>query len=243
MKSELVVLRRALVERAAAAAGYEERDELLAALAEQHQDEPVADRDLVPLYAHANPGEVERLREEIETLRSQLGAEISKCNAMEALAKGRTEEVERLEAQLGELVSAVNAQRALNDEISKTGRPPHSDYWNQSIDDAEGRITAALAWIANPSGRKYCGEMKAGVYPGVYVRCGKVHPDFPDKVQECPDCASTEPSAPVEIDERAAFEEAYERGDLMDMEGPFDNPRKNQAFAVWQARAALERKP
>lgn len=52
-----------------------------------------------------------------------------------------------------------------------------------------------------------------------------------------------EPSAPVEIDERADFEAAYDRGDLLAMGGPYENPRKNQAFAVWQARAALERKP
>ncbi|OFS73910.1 hypothetical protein HMPREF3173_10205 [Pseudomonas sp. HMSC08G10] len=52
----------------------------------------------LPLYicpAPAVPGEVERLREEVGDLRSQLGAEISKCNAMEALAQDRAEEIER----------------------------------------------------------------------------------------------------------------------------------------------------
>ncbi|WP_409287489.1 hypothetical protein [Pseudomonas guariconensis] len=53
---------------------------------------------LGPLYTHpapVDPGEVERLREEVGDLRSQLGAEISKCNAMEALAQDRAEEIER----------------------------------------------------------------------------------------------------------------------------------------------------
>lgn len=48
---------------------------------------------------------------------------------------------------------------------------------------------------------------------------------------------------PIEIDEQAAFDSAYDRGELLCTEGPYDNPRKNQAFSTWKARAALERKP
>jgi hypothetical protein len=41
-----------------------------------------------PLYTHADPGKVEQLQQEIETLRSQLGAEISKASGLRTLADG-----------------------------------------------------------------------------------------------------------------------------------------------------------
>lgn len=34
---------------------------------------------------------------------------------------------------------------------------------------------------------------------------------------------------------REQFEQAYDRGEFLALDGPYDNPRKNQAFAVWQA--------
>ena len=45
--------------------------------------------------------------------------------------------------------------------------------------------------------------------------------------------------ATAKVDERAEFDAAYDRGEFMPNDGPYDNPRKNQAFAVWQARAKL----
>lgn len=40
---------------------------------------------------------------------------------------------------------------------------------------------------------------------------------------------------------REQFEAAYERGNFLCMDGPYDNPRKNQAFVIWQAsRQQLE---
>jgi len=59
--------------------------------------------------------------------------------------------------------------------------------------------------------------------------------------------ASAEPSAPVECDERAAFDAAYDRGDFyfeeQRSEVKYKDYRRHQAWAVWQVRAALERKP
>lgn len=34
---------------------------------------------------------------------------------------------------------------------------------------------------------------------------------------------------------REQFEAAYDRGDFLCMDGPYDNPRKNQALAIWIA--------
>lgn len=46
---------------------------------------------------------------------------------------------------LQEVAAAAKARRDLSAEIRTAGRPPHTDYWHQSIDEADARIDAALA--------------------------------------------------------------------------------------------------
>lgn len=50
----------------------------------------------------------------------------------------------QVSAQLAELVAAVKARRDLSEEIRTKGAGPHADYWNQSIVEAEVRITKAM---------------------------------------------------------------------------------------------------
>lgn len=46
---------------------------------------------------------------------------------------------------MSEREEACRAYVALMDEIRSKGRPPHTDYWHQSIDEAEKRVRAAFS--------------------------------------------------------------------------------------------------
>lgn len=48
---------------------------------------------------------------------------------------------------LQEVVAAAQAWMDLRDEIRKAGIPPHTDYWHQSIHEAEERLREALARV------------------------------------------------------------------------------------------------
>ncbi|MBC4641752.1 MULTISPECIES: hypothetical protein [Klebsiella pneumoniae complex] len=51
---------------------------------------------------------------------------------------------QRLAAENVALKSAVTKQIELRSEIKKAGRPPHADFWVQSICEAEDRVSKAL---------------------------------------------------------------------------------------------------
>lgn len=50
----------------------------------------------------------------------------------------------QLAAENEALKSAVTKQIELRSEIKKAGRPPHADFWVQSICEAEDRVSKAL---------------------------------------------------------------------------------------------------
>ncbi len=50
----------------------------------------------------------------------------------------------QLAAENVALKSAVTKQIELRSEIKKAGRPPHADFWVQSICEAEDRVSKAL---------------------------------------------------------------------------------------------------
>ncbi|HBY2484620.1 TPA: hypothetical protein MIS53_20445 [Klebsiella pneumoniae] len=51
---------------------------------------------------------------------------------------------QQLAAENVALKSAVTKQIELRSEIKKAGRPPHADFWVQSICEAEDRVSKAL---------------------------------------------------------------------------------------------------
>lgn len=53
-------------------------------------------------------------------------------------------EFKQLAAENVALKSAVTKQIELRSEIKKAGRPPHADFWVQSICEAEDRVSKAL---------------------------------------------------------------------------------------------------
>ncbi|WP_438436124.1 hypothetical protein [Klebsiella pneumoniae] len=58
--------------------------------------------------------------------------------------KGRSIEMDKLATENVALKSAVTQQIELRSEIKKAGRPPHADFWVQSICEAEDRVSKAL---------------------------------------------------------------------------------------------------
>lgn len=161
-----------------------------------------------PLYTHADPGEVQRLRGLVGLAESEaLSAIVERDELREQLAER--------DALLRDCFTAM-----LKGGYSKPLRE---------------RIKAVLSASAEPSAPK-CGHTAC-------KSLGEPHP-FCDFVQ------SLEPSAPVERDERAAFEAAWSKLHKHEGKSPFMRiePLGNyrwgdvhEGWIMWQARAALER--
>lgn len=65
----------------------------------------------------------------------------------------------QLAAENVALKSAVTKQIELRSEIKKAGRPPHADFWVQSICEAEDRVSKALN--GTPATDAYLAGIKA----------------------------------------------------------------------------------
>ncbi|HFN0808929.1 TPA: hypothetical protein ACHB2H_001420 [Klebsiella pneumoniae] len=82
---------------------------------------------------------IETVNELIRSLESAGELSIKETKVM-ALAKA----FKQLAAENVALKSAVTKQIELRSEIKKAGRPPHADFWVQSICEAEDRVSKAL---------------------------------------------------------------------------------------------------
>lgn len=82
---------------------------------------------------------IETVNELIASLESAGEPSIRETKVM-ALAKA----YQQLAAENVALKSAVTKQIELRSEIKKAGRPPHADFWVQSICEAEDRVSKAL---------------------------------------------------------------------------------------------------
>ncbi|SLX14547.1 hypothetical protein [Klebsiella pneumoniae] len=82
---------------------------------------------------------IETVNELIQSLESAGELSIKETKVM-ALAKA----YQQLAAENVALKSAVTQQIELRSEIKKAGRPPHADFWIQSICEAEDKVNLAL---------------------------------------------------------------------------------------------------
>ncbi|WP_336145033.1 hypothetical protein [Klebsiella pneumoniae] len=82
---------------------------------------------------------ISTVNELIASLESAGELSIKETKVM-ALAKA----FKQLAAENVGLKSAVTKQIELRSEIKKAGRPPHADFWVQSICEAEDRVSKAL---------------------------------------------------------------------------------------------------
>lgn len=234
--------------------------------AEQHQGEPVAWRyrthagglwylsssehnarifenaeqgsSVEPLYTHADPGDVERLRGIIRMHEKTVQEQAEQLAHMRAQLAERDERIElhvKRRMDLAEQITGLHRQikqlRATLQTVVDGGQ------WGAEGRSHEEALKACAGALAD-------GE-KPKAKPGVFEieNCTFDNRPIPSGYTLG---VSAEPSAPVERDERAEFDAAYERGDFYIEEQrsyfKYQDYRRHQAWAVWQARAALERK-
>lgn len=201
-----------------------------------------------PLYTRADPGEVERLRialgntqalldqanyhkaqrgDAIDTLSAQLKQQRAEFAKAQVLEHSKWAElVDDLRAQLAERDALL---REAHDLINSGYLGSHDSRTRRLAGNLRDRIKATLSASAEPS------AMTERIKSAACSTCAS-HP-----------CACAELSVPVKRDERADFDAAYERGDFyleeQRSEVKYQDYRRHQAWAVWQVRAALERKP
>jgi hypothetical protein len=207
--------------------GTKEGQALLTPPAQQHQGEPVACASIKMRMVNG------RLCATVERFDS---GQFTLGELTEVFTHAHPAEVERLRAEIEE--------------------------WNRIFDMQEGKIDALRAQLAEAQAllQKVLGHLKAGkpgeaqvaLYNGLPA---SAEPSAP-KCETCSDqgivgnilnaetCMDCTPSAPVEIDERAAFD-AWFKDHSKDWPFPSESIKaiaRDNDWLVWQARAALERK-
>lgn len=188
--------------------------------------------ELTPLYTHADPAEVGRLRTENNDIRLQAGGMQMDLDTMRP-------DLAEAHALLQVGLTMINRGIvSFDDQIE----------YRQKL--------AALSASAEPSAPiNQCDGCRAGM-PAVdgAHRMGRLG-GYPDtmscqagKYEKCSvlkdsDVRYSNSCGPVEIDERAAFDAAYERGDFyleeQRSEFKYQDYRRHQAWGVWQVRAAM----
>lgn len=157
------------------------------------------DYEVQSLYAHADPGEVERLRKELGNTQALL------------------DQANYHKAQRGGAIDALRAQLAALRELKLPEFLKLSDEMRAAHAQLAERDALLRECVANKEGLHYEMDLLAKINTALSARA--------------------EPSAPVEIDERAAFDAwTVRKGRVVGYCG------WREDFAIWQARAALERK-
>ncbi|EPL0924305.1 TPA: hypothetical protein MNH47_002144 [Klebsiella pneumoniae] len=82
----------------------------------------------------------------------------------------------QLAAENVALKSAVTKQIELRSEIKKAGRPPHADFWVQSICEAEDRVSKALN--GTPATDRFVAGIKADGVEEFAAYCGEENSVF-----------------------------------------------------------------
>lgn len=203
-----------------------------------------ANSKIVPVYDHADSGEVERLRRELQTvmdsdlkwqgLREQ-EAEIERlrdkhCNLANLYGKQRLE-LEAMRSRLAEREALLDRLRTRLIAKGVLGEFGPELFQILNIEAPE---RAALSASAEPSAPKCSTCQDHGdVHSGKMADQGYNQPPEPIMVA-FPDCKW---DAPVERDEHAEFEKWWHSTKAGER-SPFA-----AASSAWEARAALERKP
>lgn len=79
-----------------------------------------------------------------EELEQKLAESQREFRAADATIENLQMQVEKLAAENARLKAAVTQQIELRAVIKKAGRPPHADFWVQSICEAEEKVKRAL---------------------------------------------------------------------------------------------------
>ncbi|MCE0989365.1 hypothetical protein [Pseudomonas alloputida] len=206
----------------------------------------------LPLYTHADPGEVERLHSKIETMRRKNN---EYCEEVMSLRAQLAERDALLRDQSGKLIELAarliqEPLRVLGGYLDNEGpitRNKATHGVEQAGDSLGGlalevrRVADALSASAEPSApvAPYPNRLCHIDYTAHPHRCGCLKGD--EEAQRRYDehfrAASTEPSAPTEVDEMAAFENWWHSTNVG------DRSTFAAACSAWEARANLEVRP
>lgn len=95
----------------------------------------------------------------IENLEQKLAESQREFRAADATIENLQMQVEKLAAENAGLKAAVIERKSLSEEIRKAGRPPHTDFWHQSIYMADKKVDDALN--STPATDAFLAEVRA----------------------------------------------------------------------------------
>ena len=98
----------------------------------------------IPRDLKVNETNAEYLVRKLGELESKLETAFRECRSSGITIDNLEAKCEALAAENARLKSAVTQQIELRAEIKKAGRPPHADFWVQSICEAEEKVKRAL---------------------------------------------------------------------------------------------------
>ncbi|HBE2671970.1 TPA: hypothetical protein ACQZGL_000461 [Escherichia coli] len=98
----------------------------------------------IPRDLKVNETNAEYLVRKFGELESKLETAFRECRSSGITIDNLEAKCEALAAENARLKSAVTQQIELLAEIKKAGRPPHADFWVQSICEAEEKVKRAL---------------------------------------------------------------------------------------------------
>ncbi|HGW6257454.1 TPA: hNH endonuclease [Escherichia coli] len=98
----------------------------------------------IPCDLKVNETNAEYLVRKFGELESKLETALRECRSAGITIDNLEAKCEALAAENARLKSAVTQQIELRAEIKKAGRPPHVDFWVQSICEAEEKVKRAL---------------------------------------------------------------------------------------------------
>ncbi|EGS3858060.1 hypothetical protein I5Z11_000477 [Escherichia coli] len=113
----------------------------------------------IPSDLKVNETNAEYLVRKFGELESKLETALRECRSAGITIDNLEAKCAALAAENARLKSAVTQQIELRAEIKKAGRPPHADFWVQSICEAEEKVKRALE--ETPATDAFLAEVRA----------------------------------------------------------------------------------
>lgn len=113
----------------------------------------------IPSDLKVNETNAEYLVRKFGELESKLETAFRECRSSGITIDNLEAKCEAMAAENARLKSAVTQQIELREEIKKAGRPPHADFWVQSICEAEEKVKRALE--ETPATDAFLAEVRA----------------------------------------------------------------------------------
>ncbi|ELL7321847.1 TPA: hypothetical protein JLD45_000107 [Escherichia coli] len=113
----------------------------------------------IPRDLKVNETNAEYLARKFGELESKLETALRECRSAGITIDNLEAKCAAMAAENARLRSAVTQQIELRAEIKKAGRPPHADFWVQSICEAEKKVKRALE--ETPATDAFLAEVRA----------------------------------------------------------------------------------